>query len=258
MIVQFFIYDITTGAPLSGLTPSFNYYKRRNSDGTITDLADPAITDDGGGLYEFTIDDDTLIAGSTINYVIDATASSAARYLEDHIDADAVAEAAAAQVGTGILTFGVTASTVRRHCFPRLNDWSATTSPTSTTVTEKIDVAAARVAAALAKESISPSSILTETSAYAICADIIRKMVALDLRIPADDPDTVAGWREDIKNFFALLKSDAGVALADVSLTSADSPPNGPTTHLTEYDLDIDAESDMSDATFPLHAKDAL
>jgi hypothetical protein len=258
MIVSFFIYSVTTDELLAGVTPSFDYYKRRNEDGTITDLADPTISGTGGGRYEFEIDDDDLIAGSAIDYVIDCTAASATPRLEGHVDGDEVIAESSEQTGSGVLTFGVTSSTLRRHCFPRIEDFSSTSSPTSTTVTEKIEVAAARVAAGLSKESISPSSILTETAGYAICADIIRKMAALELRIPCDDPETPKGWKADIDEFFKLLAKDAGIALADVSLTGADSPPNGPTTHLTEYDLEIDSESDMSDATFPLHAKDAM
>jgi hypothetical protein len=159
-----------------------------------------------------------------------------------------------------ISTFGVTYSTVHDHCFPRLDNFSATTSPSAATVTAKIDVAAARLAAALSKESISPATIAADTTsaAYAICADIVRKMTALSLYIPTDDASAVEGWKADVKAFFDQLEKDAGVALADPTLSTSASPPNGPTTHIAEYGLDVDSTDVMSDATFPLHAKDQL
>ena len=85
--VPFFVYSASTGAPLAGVVATFQQYKRINGDGTITDLTSsaPAITDKGGGLYEFTVPDGQLVAGSIISYVIDATTASASRYLEDSI-----------------------------------------------------------------------------------------------------------------------------------------------------------------------------
>ena len=35
--------------------------------------------------------------------------------------------------------FGVDADAVRRHCFPHIDSFSATTAPTDTTVTEKFN-----------------------------------------------------------------------------------------------------------------------
>ena len=46
----FFFYSATTGVPLTGLTPTFDTYK----DHTGADLAQPAITEIGGGAYAFT------------------------------------------------------------------------------------------------------------------------------------------------------------------------------------------------------------
>jgi hypothetical protein len=156
--------------------------------------------------------------------------------------------------------FGVTYSTVRAHLFPRLDDFSATTSPTSTTVTTKVNIAASRLAAALTKESISPATIgaSSTSAAYYICADIVEKMTALSLNIPTDDPETPKSWKTDVDTFLKDLAHDAGVALADPTLSTSASNPNGPTTHLTEYGLEVDDVTDMSDATFPLHAKDEL
>jgi len=87
VVIPFFIYSASTGAPLAGVSPTFAYYKRRNSGGSITALSDPTITDKGAGNYEFTIVDADLVAGSTINYVIDCTTSAAGRYQDGHVDA---------------------------------------------------------------------------------------------------------------------------------------------------------------------------
>lgn len=49
-IVVFFLFDETTGAPLTGVVPTFD--TRRDSDGTV--VAAPTITEVGGGAYKFT------------------------------------------------------------------------------------------------------------------------------------------------------------------------------------------------------------
>lgn len=155
--------------------------------------------------------------------------------------------------------FGVTSTTVRQHCFPRLDNFSATTSPTSTTVTAKVDVAGARLAAALAKESITPASIValgaTDPS-YVICADIVRKMTALSLYIPTDDPETAKGWQKDVDGFLKQLGEDAGVALANEDLVTEPSEPDGPTHHIDEYGLDIGDTDDASSAEPALRKDD--
>lgn len=87
--VSFFVHSAATGDLLGGVSAVFTYYERRNANGTLTDLADPGITDKGAGLYEFTIVHADLVAGSRIKYVVDTTTASAGRYVEGELVAEA-------------------------------------------------------------------------------------------------------------------------------------------------------------------------
>lgn len=71
-IVAFFLYDETTGTPLTGAVPVFDTYK----DDTGTNLTAPAITEIGGGAYKFT---PVFPTNKGIVYVIDGTAGSTPR-----------------------------------------------------------------------------------------------------------------------------------------------------------------------------------
>lgn len=73
-IEVFFVYSAATGAPLTGLTPTFSTYK----DDTGSNLAQPSITEIGGGAYKFTPTFADLTKG--IVYVVDAGATAASRY----------------------------------------------------------------------------------------------------------------------------------------------------------------------------------
>jgi hypothetical protein len=164
-------------------------------------------------------------------------------------------------VTSSLELFGVTYSAVRAHCFPRLDDFSTTTSPSAATVSSKIEVAASRLAAGLAKEEITTASIAALGSAepaYIICADIIRKLTALSLRIPADDPSVPEGWQKEVDAFFTQLDADAGLALANDSLGPSESDPDGPTHHIDEYSLSIGDTTDASSAAPALRKDDAL
>lgn len=66
-----FFYDLSTGAPLTGLTPVFEFYK----DDLGANLTPPTITEIGGGAYKFTpaFPADPLRA---VIYVVDAGATA--------------------------------------------------------------------------------------------------------------------------------------------------------------------------------------
>jgi len=68
-----FFYSASTGAPLTGLTPTFTTY----SDTSGTPVAQPAVSEIGGGAYKFT---PTLTANQGIVYVLDAGATATPRY----------------------------------------------------------------------------------------------------------------------------------------------------------------------------------
>lgn len=68
-----FFYNASTGAPMTGLTPTFLTYA--NTAGTP--VAQPAISEIGGGAYKFT---PVLPASEGLVYVIDAGATATPRY----------------------------------------------------------------------------------------------------------------------------------------------------------------------------------
>lgn len=73
-IEVFFLYNASTGAPLTGVVPVFETYK----DDLGTNLTQPAITEIGGGAYKFT-PDITTNPNRGIVYVIDGTAAASPR-----------------------------------------------------------------------------------------------------------------------------------------------------------------------------------
>lgn len=73
-IVVFFLYDATTGVPLTGVVPTFATYK----DDLGTNLTQPTISEIGGGAYKFT-PDITTNPNRGIVYVIDGTAAASPR-----------------------------------------------------------------------------------------------------------------------------------------------------------------------------------
>lgn len=73
-IQVFFLYDLATGLPLTGATPTFSTYK----DDTGVNLAQPSIVEIGGGAYKFL---PVFTTDKGIAFVIDAGASSNPRYV---------------------------------------------------------------------------------------------------------------------------------------------------------------------------------
>lgn len=76
-IEVFFLYD-SAGAPLTGATPVFDTYK----DDLGTNLAQPSITEIGGGAYKFT---PVLDPARGIAYVVDGGASANPRRLARYV-----------------------------------------------------------------------------------------------------------------------------------------------------------------------------
>jgi hypothetical protein len=80
-VVIFPIFDATTKAPLAGQAPTFAYYR----DETGVALAQPAITELGGGFYKFT---PTLQTNHIVVYMLDCGAGADDRYPYDMIRAE--------------------------------------------------------------------------------------------------------------------------------------------------------------------------
>jgi hypothetical protein len=73
-----FFYSASTGAPLTGLTPTFTTY----TDTSATPVAQPVISEIGGGAYKFT---PVLTASQGIVYVVDGGATASPRYQTRYI-----------------------------------------------------------------------------------------------------------------------------------------------------------------------------
>ena len=71
--ITFCITNPTTGAPVTGLSPTFVTYK----DDTGTNVAQPAITEIGGGFYKFT---PVFTTNHSINYLVDTVGNNPRSY----------------------------------------------------------------------------------------------------------------------------------------------------------------------------------
>lgn len=136
--------------------------------------------------------------------------------------------------------FGVTANIVRLHYFPQNEAFSADTSPSSDTVDDFIDQEAGRLAGALLIKGITASSIISTSPAYYACASQLEMMVALRTLsvMSGQNPELAKAWKTQIDEWFERLKELGYLILGDASLEPARNP-DGPTTHITEYALDV-------------------
>lgn len=260
MIVPLFIFSATTGDPVAGVVPVFTFYKRRDAGGNLTNLSPPTIVDRGSGLYEFVTTPGDAIAGTIITYVVDCGLTALTRYQDGNINGDEAVAAAISVISTLVL-FGVDAGAVRRHHFGQWADFSEVSVPTATTVAEMIDDCAGEFAGHLIKEEIDPNTIVAGTAPYVTCRNVLRKMVAARIMADATNQDStlLAKWQKELDAFFERLDTDGSIALGDPDLSAASSEPDGPTTHLDEYDIDIgDPLTDASDAITPFRKDDCL
>lgn len=157
--------------------------------------------------------------------------------------------------------FGVTATTLREHMFPHWGAFSANSSPTSTTVGDIIAEEAGDLAARLYRENVSAASITDAASApYLWCAKTLRLMAAIrTMRASTQQqPELVTRWMEELDARLKLLSEDGATALGDASLQSGTSDPDGPTSHISVYSLEVDDPDDMSTTVPRLRRDDAL
>lgn len=266
MIVTFFIFSGSTGLPLSGVSASFTYFKRRNEDGTITDLADPAVeeSEDTDGLYEFNIPDASLLGGSIINYVVDCGALAATRYLQGQVDSDAAVEDNELVVGPGIQVFGVTTTTVKQDHFPQWTGmFSATSNPTATTVTRWIQEEAAELSGRLRLKGLVAATLATvsDVDAYAWCQKTISLAAAIRCAkvIFSGNPDFAKVLQADLDRRYELLDKHGAEALGIGADTSDDTDePEGPTSHIDVLDLDVGEDGNESQLVPVLRRDDMM
>lgn len=147
--------------------------------------------------------------------------------------------------------FGVTADKVRLHYFPQNDEFSADTTPSSTTVGEFIDQEAGRLAGALLVKSITAADVITPSPAFYMCAAQLEMMVALRTLgvMTGQNPELAKAWQVQITEWFSRLTKDGYLFLGDADLEPA-SNPDGPTTHITTYELDT-GDTDLASDLIP-------
>lgn len=158
-------------------------------------------------------------------------------------------------------TFGVTPQTVRQRWFPHRDDFSASSPQTSAAVTVAINEHAAVLEGWLLKEAIAAADIDdTASAAYLQCARVLKMMVALELlqTSTGGDPELAKALEKAIAKWREALEEDGATFLGDDSLTTSASDPDGPTTHIDEYDLDTGDDADASDVIPVLRRSDEL
>lgn len=157
--------------------------------------------------------------------------------------------------------FGLTANNVRDHHFPHLDAWSASSSPSTTTVTEAIAEEAGVLAGALTLENIDASTITNATSgAYVQCRKVLRMQVAIRIArdMTGQNPELLKAWSTAVDVWYKGLDEGGASFLGDGAAAVGESDPDGPTSHITTFGLTQDTPSAMSTVVPRLRRDDQL
>lgn len=167
----------------------------------------------------------------------------------------------------GVNIFGLEANSVRAHMFPQWGDFTVNSSPTLTVVEECIEEEAGELAGRLYGEDIVASAITDElddndmhSAAWLWCVRTLRLMVALQVlrRTTQSDPELAKAYQTELKARLDDLSSRGATALGDSTLQTGTSDPDGPTSHISQFGLTVDAAEDMSTTVPRLRRDDAL
>ena len=155
--------------------------------------------------------------------------------------------------------FAVTQQTVATHHFPMWPAFSTSSKPSAATVALLITESAGVLTARLYSENIT-SITDTASAAYLMCAEQLRRMVALKVLKAStqQDPELAKALLAEINEWFASLAAAGGTFLGDDALQTGDSDPDGPTSHISEFGLTTDDSDDMSTTVPRLRRDDEL
>lgn len=144
--------------------------------------------------------------------------------------------------------FGLTVDAVRKHHFPQADVWTAGSRPSEAAVSEVIDEEAALLAGKLALELVDASGITTDSSAYKLCRKMLRMQVASVIArdMLGLDPEIAKAWDRVLAKFYEDLADGGASYLGDGATASGTSDPDGPTSHISTYNLTPDVAEDMS------------
>lgn len=157
--------------------------------------------------------------------------------------------------------FGVTQQSVAAYHFPMWPAFSAASKPTAATVALMVTETAGALAARLYAETIDSTSISDAASAaYLMCAEQLRRMVALKVLKSStqQDAELAKALLAEIDAWFKGLASGGGTFLGNEGLQTGASDPDGPTSHISEFGLTVDSASLMSTVVPRLRRDDAL
>lgn len=137
--------------------------------------------------------------------------------------------------------FCVLPSVIRDEYFTWLDAFSATTSPSDSTVENVITKQAAILHGRLLLEGIAAATIAgdDESPAYVMCADIVAKMtaVAIAQNMTGVNSEMLKTWRADVDAWFEGLNVGGGAYLGNAALATGSAPADGPTTHINHFNL---------------------
>ena len=155
--------------------------------------------------------------------------------------------------------FGVTQQTVATHHFPMWPAFSTSSKPSAATVALLITESAGVLTGRLYGEAIT-SITDTTSAAYLMCAEQLRRMVALKVLKAStqQDPELAKALMLEIAEWFSMLAAGGGTFLGNEALQTSASDPDGPTSHISENDLVTDSAADMSTTIPRLRRDDAL
>lgn len=250
------------GAPLNGLTPSFaddatynGYWKTAAG----IDASPPVVTGGGDGDYVFTPSATDLATG--IRYRLDGGPTAFPRYAYGVIESNASAAVQTTVDPEDLNLFGVTPAAVKSRHFPQWGAFTTGTNPSLATVLEIIDEQAAVLEGKLAAESIAASAItIVNSGAYLWCRKALRLMVALEILPIATQqvPPLSNKWQEKLDAMWKDLDEKGELALGS-GVSAPAVPPDGPTTHINTYSIDVgDIAGDASTSVPRLRRDDQL
>lgn len=158
--------------------------------------------------------------------------------------------------------FGVTHATLREVRFPHWTDFSERSSFTDTAVTAIIQEEAADLAGRLYAENVSATAVdaLTTSVAYQWCKKTLHLMAAMRILrdVSVNEPALAQAYGRELDARLKLLAEQGATALGDDSLNTGNSDPDGPTSHISVYELETDDPADMSSVVPALRKGDRL
>ena len=138
--------------------------------------------------------------------------------------------------------FGVTPDKVRRHHFPTLSGFSASTTPDTDTVTEMIQSEAAELAGRLRAKGADASAITSDDNpaGYAWCADTIRVGAAARAvrAMPGSNPAVVKALTDEVDIRYQELDDVGLTILGDVA--GVETGANAPRSYFRTGEADAD------------------